>query len=55
VYIELFLINTDNLDSGKLFINQGYINNIKIADKKFVANISSIQNKLNKKITHSFS
>ena len=54
-YIEIFLINTVNLDSNKLIINQGYINNIKITNNKFVANIFSIQNKLNKKITHSFS
>lgn len=49
------MINTSDLDSDKLIINQGYINNIKVTDNKFVANISSIQNKLNKKITHSFS
>ena len=55
VYIEIFLINTVDLDSDKLIINQGYINNIKIVANKFIANISSIQNKLNKKITHSFS
>ena len=55
VYVEIFLINTVDLDGDKLIINQGHINNIKIADKKFVANISSIHNKLNKKITHSFS
>ena len=55
VYVEIFLINASDLNSDKLIINQGYINNIKITDNKFVANISSIQNKLNKKITYSFS
>jgi uncharacterized phage protein (TIGR02218 family) len=55
VYIEIFLVSASDLDGNKLIINQGYINNIKITDNKFVANISSIQNKLNKKITHSFS
>ena len=54
-YIEIFLINTNNLDNGKLILNQGYISNIKIIDNKFIANISSLKNKFNNKITNSFS
>jgi len=54
-YIEIFLINTNHLDNGKLILNQGYVSNIKIIDNKFIANISSLKNKFNHKITNSFS
>jgi uncharacterized phage protein (TIGR02218 family) len=54
-YIEIFLINTNHLDNGKLILNQGYVSNIKIIDNKFIANISSLKNKFNNKITNSFS
>jgi uncharacterized phage protein (TIGR02218 family) len=54
-YIEIFLINTNNLDNGKLILNQGYVSNIKIINNKFIANISSLKNKFNNKITNSFS
>ena len=54
-YIKIFLVDLSKDNSNKLIISQGYVNNIKVFDNKFVAKISTLLNQFNKKITQSFS
>lgn len=54
-YIEVFLINACELSAGKIVINSGYINNIKLKDDLFIIETSGISKKLNKEIIQLYS
>jgi uncharacterized phage protein (TIGR02218 family) len=53
--IEIFLIDKNNIDNEKIYLNKGYFKDIKFTDNKFYVRIEGILSLLKKTITKTYS